>query len=158
MRFFTLEWWKSVDGRTHADHSPQGRYKEHLLRIYSKLPVELRAFDSGLSLEFASIRSVDLRLTERSLTLVFGPGSEPEWLSLHYGGVERFESTADPATKLPGVQGYGSLGHCEVDVLPSGAFGHYFLFSSGIELSVVFREFRFERTNPELAEDVTEPQ
>ena len=71
--------------------------------------------------------------------------SGDERLTLTYIGVERFEYAADPDIGLGDPAGYGDLGYCEVDALPNGAFEHRLLFSTGIELAVVFREFRLRR-------------
>ena len=48
---------------------------------------------------------------------------------------------------MPGPAGFGDLGYCEVSVLPGGAFEHRLLFSTGIELVVVFRSFRLQRAS-----------
>lgn len=55
------------------------------------------------------------------------------------------ESTANPSAGLAGPFGYGDLGYDEVAILASGAFEHRLLFSTGIELAVVFREFELRR-------------
>jgi hypothetical protein len=52
--------------------------------------------------------------------------------------------------------GYGDLGYWEVDALSGGAFEHRLLFSTGIELAVVFRGSRLQRANhaePDAAPD-----
>ena len=68
-----------------------------------------------------------------------------ERFTLTYTGVERVESTADPAVGLRGPHGYGDFGYDEVEVLPTGAFEHRMVFSSGVELCVVFGGFGLRR-------------
>jgi hypothetical protein len=62
-----------------------------------------------------------------------------------YSGVEHFESEADPKVGLRGPSGYGDLGYYEIDVLPEGRFEHRLLFSTGIELRVIFRGFGLQQ-------------
>lgn len=80
--------------------------------------------------------------------LVLDSHTGDERFTLTYAGVERFESSADPAVGLRGPAGYGDLGCRESDALPSGAFEHRLLFSTGVEMAIVFRSFRLRRERP----------
>ena len=97
------------------------------------------------SLHDARLRQLVVLPTGADTRLVLDSYAGDERFTLTYSGVERVESTADPGAGLGGPHGYGDLGYDEVDVLPSGAFEHRLLFSSGIELAVVFRRFALRR-------------
>lgn len=140
MRFFTMEWWCGIQAG--AGNSPSEAYAAHLAVVRDLLPPDLVDTEESVSLHDARLR----RLVFADSTLVLGLEGD-ERLTLTYTGVERFESDADPDVGLPGPAGYGDLGYCEVDVLPGGAIEHRLLFSSGIELAVVFRDFRLERAS-----------
>jgi hypothetical protein len=143
VQFFTLDWWRGL--QIAIDGDPATEYAAHLATIRDRLPPDLLAIEESFSLHDARLRSLRLFTAERSLSLALSNYAGDERITLHYSGVERFESNADPEFGLGGPFGYGDLGYCEVDVLPSGAFEHRILFSSGIELAVAFRGFRLER-------------
>ncbi len=146
MRFFTTSWWCGTPTGTGGD--PCADYAVHLAAIRDRLPSDLLATEESVSLHDARLRDLRLLIAESSLSLVLSSYAGDERLTLLYSGVERFESTADPNVGLRGPFGFGDLGYCEVDVLPGGAFEHRLLFSSGIELTVVFRDFRLRRATP----------
>ncbi|HWX42575.1 MAG TPA: hypothetical protein VN345_15600 [Blastocatellia bacterium] len=52
--------------------------------------------------------------------------------------------SSDPDKGLVGPNGFGDLGYDEIEVLDGGMFEHRLLFSSGIELAIMFEEFRLE--------------
>jgi hypothetical protein len=152
MRFFTMDWWCGLQAGERSD--PAGQYAAHLDSVRDRLPPDLLATEEAVSLHDARLRELRLVPAERTLTLGLDSHGGDERLTLTYAGVERFDSTADPAVGLPGPAGYGDLGYGEVDALPGGAFEHRLLFSTGIELAVVFRGFRLLRgghTAPTLA-------
>ena len=87
----------------------------------------------------------ELWLADGMLVLGLDSHAGDERLTLIYTGIAWFESTADPKVGLGGPTGYGDLGYCEVDALPGEVLEHRLLFSTGIELAVVFRGFRLQR-------------
>lgn len=141
MRFFTMAWW--FGGQTGDAGDAAADYAAHLAAIRNRLPPDLLATQESVSLHDARLR--ELRLVDGTLTLGLDSHAGDERLTLTYTGVERFESTSDPEVGLGGPAGYGDLGYHEVSVLPDGAFEHRLLFSTGIELVVVFRGFRLQR-------------
>jgi hypothetical protein len=145
MRFFTLEWWCGV--QTGDDRDPAGAYAAHLAAIRDRLPPDLLAAAERVSLHDTRLRKLRLIPGERSLALELDSHAGDERFTLTYTDVTRFESEADPKLGLPGTAGYGDLGYCEVDALPNRTFEHRLLFSTGIELAVVFRGFQLRRAS-----------
>lgn len=141
MRFFTITWWRGDPTSNSLD--PVAGYAAHLATVRDRMPPDLLAIEESWSLHDSRLR--ELKLAGGLLTLGLENHSGDERLTLIYSSVERFESTADPELWLPGPGGYGDLGYCEVDILPNGSFEHRLLFSTGIELVVVFRGFQFQR-------------
>ena len=72
-------------------------------------------------------------------------------LFLTYHGVVSFCSTDEPDDGLPGSLGYGDLGYDEIDLTDDGFLEYRMLFSSGIELQVVFAGFEFAWVDGENA-------
>ena len=144
MRYFTLSWWRGMQSGEGDD--PVAGYAAHLAPIRDLLPPDLLATEESVSLHDARLRELCFLTAESSLLLVLSSYAGDETLKLSYSGVERFESRADPDVGLRGPFGYGDLGYCEVNVMTGGAFEHRLLFSSGIELVVVFGGFRLHRT------------
>ncbi len=141
MRFFTMNWWCGVQ---QGDDDPRAAYATHLAAIRDRLPPDLLAIQESVSLHDTRLRELRLLVGEGSLVLALESYAGDERFTLVYDGVERFESWADPEVGLQGPAGYGDLGYDEVAVLPGGAFEHRLLFSTGIELVVVFRAFRLQ--------------
>ncbi len=129
MRYFTMG-WGSGDERD----DPSAAYAAHLDAIRDQLPPDLLATQESVSLHDTRLRELRLIVAERSLSVALDSHSGRERFTLIYGGVERFESSADPKVGLNGPAGYRDLGYCEVDVLVAGAFEHRLLFSTGIEV------------------------
>ena len=140
MRFFTIEWW-----RGDLETEPLADYAAHLASVRDCLPPDLLATEEAVSLHDSRLRELHLDVANAVLTLGLDSYAADERFTLVYSGVERFASTADPELGLLGPFGYGDLGYAEVDILPGGAFEHRLLFSTGIELVVVGRDFRLDR-------------
>jgi hypothetical protein len=143
LRFFTLDWWRGIRRGDVGD--PSAEYARHLDAIRDRLPADLLASQESIPLHDARLRHWIIAPAAASARLVLESYAGDERFNLSYSGVERMESTADPSAGLTGPYGYGDLGYDEVDILASGAFEHRLLFSTGIELAVVFREFGLNR-------------
>jgi hypothetical protein len=143
VRFFTASWWCGAQNDENGD--PTAGYATHLKTIRDRLPPDLLATEESISLHDTRLRNLGLQTVASSLSMALINHAGNEQFLLLYSGVERFESVADPEVGLGGPFGYGDLGYCEVDILPCGAYEHRLLFSSGIELVVVFRGFRLQR-------------
>jgi hypothetical protein len=146
VRFFTLDRWRGCQTGDAGD--PGAGYARHLDSIRALLPADLLALQESISLHDARLRQLVVLPAEAGMRLVLDSYAGDERFTLTYSEVERVESTADPEAGLGGPQGYGDLGYDEVDVLPSGALEHRLLFSSGIELAVMFRGFALRRESP----------
>jgi hypothetical protein len=138
-----MAWWCGV--QTGAVGDPFAAHAAHLTAIRDRLPPDLLATEESVSLHDTRLRELQLSVADATLRLRLDGYGGDEHLHVLYTGVERFESSADPEVGLHGSAGYGDLGYWEVDVLPSGTFEHRLLFSTGIELLVVFRGFGLQR-------------
>lgn len=69
---------------------------------------------------------------------------------LKYKGVSNFTTTSQPDKGLAGPYGYRDLGYDEIELISEALFEHRMIFSSGIELSVVFTEFELDYTDEGL--------
>jgi hypothetical protein len=142
MQFFTLAWWCGVQEGTPAD--PSADYCAHLAALRGRVaPGQLPTLDALLALRLHDSRLRHLRLEPLAGTarLVLDSYDGSERVTLAYSGVQWLVSETDPDVGLGGPHGYGDLGYDEVDVLPHGEFVHRMLFSSGIELAVMFNGF-----------------
>src|SRR5262245_24988929 len=149
-----MAWWCGC--QTGEAGNPSAAYAGYLAAIRDRLPPDLLATEESVSLHDTRLRELRLLPAEGTLSLGLDSYAGDERLTLTYTGVERFESTADPEVGLGGPDGYGDLGYCEVDELSGGTFEHRLLFSTGIELVVVFRGFRLQRAKhaePDVARD-----
>ena len=72
--------------------------------------------------------------------VTLGGNAPSRVLEICYKGVSRFKSFAGRGKALPGPSGYGDLGYYEIELLDDGFLEHRLLFSSGIELSIIFHE------------------
>ena len=142
VRYFTMAWWGGFQAGEGDD--PSADYAAHLNSIRDRLPPDLLATEEAVSLHDTRLRELCLLAAEGMLRIGLDSYTGDDRLTLVYSGVERFESTVDPESGLRGPSGYGDLGYCEVDILPGGAFEHRLLFSTGIELAVIFRGFRLQ--------------
>lgn len=156
MQFFTMAWWCGTQNGEAAD--PSAAYALHLAAIRDQLPPDLLATQVSVSLHDTRLRELRLLSTEGTLVVALDSYDGDERLIFTYSGVERFESVADPEVGLGGLAGYGDLGYCEVDVLSGGVLEHRMLFSSGIELVVVFRGFQLQRNKLTESSAVSDPE
>ena len=145
MRFFTMAWW--CGSQTGDAGSPWAAYAAHVASVRDRLPPDLLILEESVSLHDARLRELRVMFAQGTVSLGLDSDGGGERLTLIYSGVERLQSTADPEVGLGGPAGYGDLGYGEVDALPGGAFEHRLLFSTGIELAVVFRGFRLQRAS-----------
>jgi hypothetical protein len=143
VRYFTLAWWCGTGPDDGSD--PGAEYARHLAVIRHRLPPDLLASQESVTLHDARLRQWVVLPAAGIARLVLDSHAGDERFTLTYSEVERFESTADPAVGLRGPHGYGDFGYDEVEVLPTGAFEHGMVFSSGVELCVVFGGFKLQR-------------
>ena len=106
-------------------------YARHLDTIRHRLPPDLLGMQESTLLHDARLREWAVMPADGTARLVLDSYAGDERFTLTYSGVERFESTADPAVGLGGPHGYGDFGYDEVDVLGTGAFEHRMIFHPG---------------------------
>jgi hypothetical protein len=138
-----MNWWSGESAEEAPD--PSEEYGRYLTSIRDRLPADLLATQETVALHDCRLREARMEIADSSFILVLETFDGDESLTLTYRGVTRLTTVADPAIGLGGPAGYGDLGYTEVEVLPAGTFEHRLLFSSGIELGVVFSDFRWER-------------
>ena len=138
-----MAWWCGAGPADGGD--PAADYARHLAAVRDRLPPALVATQEAVSLHDARLREWVVRPADATARLVLDGRAGDERFTLTYTGVEQVESAADPAVGLRGPHGYGEFGYDEVAVLPTGVFEHRMLFSSGIELCVVFGGFDLRR-------------
>jgi hypothetical protein len=145
MKFFTIDWWIGL--QDFANDDPLPRFRKHLETIRERLPSGLLALQETVSLHDANLRLIDYSAQENSLILILdgvdGTGGLRQF-TLRYYEVASFRTSADSERGLPGPYGYGDLGYDEPDITPDGKIEHRLLFSSGIELQMIFRNFELE--------------
>jgi hypothetical protein len=152
MKYYTLAWW--LDCQTPSTfRDPLAEYRSYLDTIRHRLPPDLLVLEDEASMHDGELDLLQLDTELRTLLLRIqgddGKG-KPRTFLLKYEGVTSFESRTSGREALPGPAGYGDLGYYEVDVRGS-QFEHSFLFSTGIELTVVFDAFRLQMTDHEHA-------
>ena len=142
MRFFTFDWWCGLQGLDFYDPIPE--FQKHLFSIRDRFPSGLLALQESISLHDARLRLIDYHCQTGALKLRFdgddGNGGLRQF-TLWYMDVVSFKSLADPSIGLPGPHGFGDVGYDEADIDSDGNCEHRLLYSSGIEMQIVFRGF-----------------
>lgn len=142
MKFFTMDWWRGVSQL--SDDGPSADFRAHLAAIRDKLPAGLLALQESVSLHDSHVRRMQYDHKASTLDIMLDGEADKGGLRrfhLHYKDVVLIETTSDPEVGLPGPHGYGDLGYDEADITADGQLEHRMLFSSGIEMRVVFAEF-----------------
>jgi hypothetical protein len=148
-----MTWWCQVQEGTEGNPYPD--YRAHLASLRDRIPKDrLQTLDAleSVAVHDGRLRELQLDPVRRTLHIFLDTYWEGGKMTLAYTDVESFVSTADPTIGLSGPYGYGDVGYDEIDASPSGAFIHRLLFSSGIEMEIVFEAFQF------LREGTTEPE
>lgn len=153
MKFFTLDWWCGLQNLEYSDPIPE--FRKHLSSIRDRLPSGLLSLQESISLHDAKLRRLEYHVQSASFTLYLdgddGHGGLRRF-TLRYCDVVSFTTIADPKIGLNGPHGFGDVGYDEADIDADGNLEHRLLFSSGIEMQLVFRAFEL---NWKDAEDRT---
>jgi hypothetical protein len=99
------------------------------------------------TLHDATVISIKVDTAASALSLELR-GWDPQFrkarfLTLSYENVRGVSISAASDGPLPGPPGFGELGYWEFDVDSPGIFKHCMLFSTGIELAVLFSRFAY---------------
>lgn len=141
MRFFTFDWWCGLQEHRYFDPTPE--FKKHLERVRDRLPQGLLTLQETVSLHDAHLRSLDYSHYNNSLILRLegddGTGGLRQFI-IEYIDVISYRTVVNAEYGLPGPHGFGDLGYDEADITTDGNFEHRLLFSTGIEMQVIFRD------------------
>lgn len=139
MKFYTYDWWCGCQG-PEITTEPHKEYRKHLESIRGKLSDTILRLEDEVSLHDGSLIELIADTSRRSAVLRVdgddGRGGLRRF-TLEYQGVTSLRSRTNGRSGLSGPAGYGDLGYWEAD-LAEGGFEHRFLFSTGIELEIVF--------------------
>lgn len=139
MKYFTIDWWAGIQEFDITD--PSGDYAAYLTAIRDRLPKDLLALQESISLHDAHLRELHYSGEVGLLDIRLDGDDERGKLRrfhLQYSGVVSFGANSDPDKSLIGPGGFGDWGYDEADLAEDGRFEHRVLFSSGIELQIVF--------------------
>jgi hypothetical protein len=140
MKFFTMKWWSGE-----AEHDANEEYQAHW-RNLTRIPPALRRLEEDVGLHDAHLLRMENGLRGELLLILSrldGQGRRSP-LTLKYLDVASMVITSDPGVGLSGPHGFGDLGYDEIDIGADGLAEHRILFSSGIEISVRFRDLVLE--------------
>ena len=153
MKYFTIANWQDYD----RENRVEKEYRSYIDAIRPNLPADLRLlcdFSPGwsvsrISLNDGGIVEISVSFDDRSVDIIIDGDAHddeahytgPRRHFLRYRDVVSFRSTTDPSGSLAGPGGYGDHGYNEIELHAEGMFEHRMLFSSGIEIAVVFRQF-----------------
>ena len=145
MKFFTIGWWCAL--HRFANYDPLPDFRAHLATIRDRLPKDLLALQETISIHDARIRLFEYEYEINTLKIQLdgddGAGGLRQFV-MRYLHVSLFRTLADPELGLRGPNGYGVLGYDEADITIDGKLEHRLLFSTGIELQIVFRDFELD--------------
>ncbi len=157
MKYFTEEYladWEHVrpGDETHL------AYARHIALIRPKLPPDLQRLcdltpgwaEHKIFLNDSNIQEVDCSFTEQRVTIVLN--GEYTDAAGHQLGLRDFHLRYQQVTSFHSAEsrpvgigemwgGFGDHLADEIDLVEKGLFEHRMLFSSGIELATVFRQF-----------------
>jgi hypothetical protein len=146
MKYCTLEWWHGIQCGDVRD--PWKQYQAHFQRIRDRLPSSLIDLHENVSMHDANLVSMTLLPADTTLLIELsgddGQGGARTF-HLEYSGVERFFTLT--GAELPGPTGFGDLGYEEVHLVDDELIEHDLLFSSGIELQIIFADLQLTWTD-----------
>ncbi len=124
------------------------RYRAHLESLQGQIPEEFAQLNEEISLHDCHVSAYELNVLGEQLNLTLDGHDEAGGLrryKVEYGGIITLRSL-NGSMSLPGPCGYGDLGYDETDIDASGNLVHRLLFSTGIELEIVFAHFAISWT------------
>ena len=146
MKYFTMDWWANrCEPLTVCDD-----YKEYIDSVRGSLPEQILRFIDGHMLHDSVVSDVSVRPGDETARIAadgFDANLDKRVAyELEYAGVVVVTIRGGASDSLPGPAGLGHLGYDEFEPLQSGVFEHRLLFSSGVEILIRFRAFRFVAT------------
>jgi len=150
MRFYTHDWWLNVQ---HGDStSPFQAYSEYFDSVRSQLPPAVLHLHESESLHDSNVCAISIEVTAAQARVDLRgwdrEGNVRRIYTLSYSEVLSLAVSGAAEVPLVGPFGFGDLGYDEFNVLGPGAIEHRLLFSSGVEVAVVFSGFQFTASPP----------
>jgi hypothetical protein len=150
MRFYTHKWWSDV--QLGDSSSPFQAYLEYFDSVRSQLPPAALHLHESESLHDSSVCAINIEVTAAQARVDLRgwdrEGNERRIYALSYSQVSSFVVSGAAESPLVGPFGFGDLGYDEFHVLGPGAIEHRLLFSSGVEVAIVFSGFQFTASPP----------
>jgi hypothetical protein len=151
MKFLTSQWWADND----SDPTVFKRYEAHCRLFWDKLPKDFKRIhrfmlgdgfvdQNSISLHDAHIRKLHVDLKSRLASIQLDVDDEKGGLrriTLCYEDVLSIQLNPDTDDA---EDGFGDLGYHEVSLVGDSNFQHNILFSNGLELEIIFKNFRLE--------------
>jgi hypothetical protein len=143
MKYFTKEWWTNgCDPLTVCDD-----YKAYIDSVRGALPEQVLRFIDGHMLHDSVVRELSVQAGDETARIA-ADGWDVNLeksvdYELEYAGVVAVTIRGDGGESRFGPGGLGHLGYDEFEPLQSGVVEHRLLFSSGVEIYIRFRAFRF---------------
>lgn len=141
MKFFTMQWWTGCQDLSFAPaRNAADQYQDHLTRIRDRLSQEALRIVEELPLHDSRLRLLEIDMCKAVLLMeldAVDSSGQPIKVTLTYEELTSVRSIVREEESLSGPNGYGDLGYDEID-LADDRFEHRILFSTGIELDIVF--------------------
>jgi len=149
-----MSWWRrtqNLDCNPRIVHKPRDSYNVYYRSIRQRLPKAIKLLEEKIYLSDANLLKMLIGIDSKQVLLrviTLGGNAPSRVLEVCYRGVSRFKPIAVRGKALPGPSGFGDLGYYEIELLDGGFWEHRLLFSSGLELSIIFNEIElFEMRN-----------
>jgi hypothetical protein len=146
MKHFTMDWWANQC----EPPSVCDDYKNYIESVRDALPESIQAFLDGHMLHDSIVRELSVQPANETVKILadgFDVNLDRSVVyELEYAGVMALTIHGDASEDLPGPAGLGHLGYDEFEPLDTGGIEHRLLFSSGVEILIRFRDFRFTAT------------
>ena len=146
MKYFTMDWWVNrCEPLSVCDD-----YKRYFDSVRGALPEQILRFVDGHTLHDSVVRELSVRAGDETARIVADGFDvhleESVTYELEYAGVVAVTIRGEASDSLGGPAGLGHLGYDEFEHVQSGVFEHRLLFSTGVEILIRFRAFRFFAT------------
>lgn len=143
MRYFTMAWWANQCEPV----SVCDDYKHYIDTVRGALPEQIIRFVDGHTLHDSIVRELSVRAGDETVRIAAAGFDinldKSVAYELEYAGVVAVTIRGEASDSLPGPAGLGHLGYDEFELLEPGTFEHRLLFSTGVEILIRFRAFRF---------------
>lgn len=140
-----MDWWVGCqDWDSMPDlRGPSEAYEAHFAEIAGDLPSSIVDFTKAISLHDGSLINVTVDVPRQMLMLAVELDTG-RTAALLYLGLISYEVDNQEPRCLPGPAKYGDIGYTEFDRADGGGFTHSWLFSSGIQMTIVAMDFAWD--------------